>query len=312
MKKKLLPIILCLVNIISYSQSTWQEVYSEGFSHILHCITFSDSLTGYAVGQGGRIVKTTNGGNNWDTLTSCTKQTLFYVCFNDKNTGYACGDGGTIIKTNDGGKTWKLQNILTTDCLNIISIIDKDTVFVFGVRGRMLKTTDGGKNWQSLKKLTFDNITSSQFLNKKIGYFATYGNDSSTLFKTKNTGRIWKKICTTHNEFTEIYFLDTLTGYSTGFFKEIYKTTDGGKSWKKIFQRNEGYIFRNIYFIDSNTGYVCDDNYILNTIDAGKTWVNYSPNSKYHFCYMCINSNGNIYALASFGKKNIILKCIKQ
>jgi photosystem II stability/assembly factor-like uncharacterized protein len=179
MKKIVLLIFLYLMSFAAFSQSTWKEVYSEKKSHLLQCITFPDSLIGYAVGQGGRIVKTLNGGNSWDTIVSGTKQTLFYVCFSDKNIGYACGNSGTIIKTFNGGKTWNLMNTLTTDRLNIIIPIDNDTVFAFGERGRMLKTNDGGKKWQVLKRLTLYDISSAQFLNAKTGFFRSSTNDSN-------------------------------------------------------------------------------------------------------------------------------------
>jgi hypothetical protein len=78
--KKIILIFFLYFGIIeSQAQPIWKEVYSEKFTYILQCITFPDSLNGYAVGQGGRIVKTVNGGNSWDTLVSCTKQTLLYT-----------------------------------------------------------------------------------------------------------------------------------------------------------------------------------------------------------------------------------------
>ena len=216
MKKIILLITFCFIILISYSQSNWQEVYSEKQQYALQNITFSDSLTGYAVGQGGRIVKTTDGGYKWDTLVSNTKKTLFFVYFIDNNTGYACGDGGIIIKTNDGGKIWKIQNTLITDCLNVIRPIDKDTVFAFGVKGTLLKTVDGGKNWQSLKKITFENISSAQLLNSKTGYFISYGSNPTFLFKTNNFGKKWEKN-KVNLETYKIFFIDTLTGYGIEF-----------------------------------------------------------------------------------------------
>jgi hypothetical protein len=59
--------------------------------------------TGYIVGGGGLILKTTNGGTNWVQQISETSVSLHSVYFTDSITGYAVGDGGTILKTINGG-----------------------------------------------------------------------------------------------------------------------------------------------------------------------------------------------------------------
>lgn len=69
----------------------------------LFSIDFLNSYTGYAVGQ--KIIKTTNGGDNWVTLNlfDDTFYSLWSVQFLDSNIGYATGDLGAILKTTDGG-----------------------------------------------------------------------------------------------------------------------------------------------------------------------------------------------------------------
>ena len=57
----------------------------------LYSIYFTDANTGYVVGSEGIILKTTNGGTNWDTLSSGTSWDLTSVYFTDANTGYVVG-----------------------------------------------------------------------------------------------------------------------------------------------------------------------------------------------------------------------------
>jgi photosystem II stability/assembly factor-like uncharacterized protein len=61
------------------------------------------SLTGYAVGQSGTILKTNNAGSPWQQQISGTSQTLNKVFFIDIDNGFIAGDGGIILKTNNGG-----------------------------------------------------------------------------------------------------------------------------------------------------------------------------------------------------------------
>ena len=69
--------------------------------------------TGYAVGDYGTIIKTTDGGETWMTLSSGTTYPLWSVWFTDENKGVVAGnEGGPIItpgfilETFDGGVTW--------------------------------------------------------------------------------------------------------------------------------------------------------------------------------------------------------------
>ncbi len=72
----------------------------------MQSLSFPDSLTGYAVGECGTIIKTTNGGLSWIIQSSGTYETLYAVDFTDPDTGYAVGAEGTILKTTNGGSDW--------------------------------------------------------------------------------------------------------------------------------------------------------------------------------------------------------------
>ncbi|MDL1878934.1 DUF4136 domain-containing protein, partial [Cytophagia bacterium CHB2] len=58
---------------------------------------------GSAVGRGGTILTTTNGGATWVPRTSGTTQVLNAVQIINTTTAVAVGNGGVILKTTDGG-----------------------------------------------------------------------------------------------------------------------------------------------------------------------------------------------------------------
>ena len=64
---------------------------------------FVDDSTGWIVGSGGFIKKTTNAGNEWILQNSGTTLILKSVQFVDQNTGWICGESGLILKTTNGG-----------------------------------------------------------------------------------------------------------------------------------------------------------------------------------------------------------------
>ncbi|MCC5856809.1 MAG: hypothetical protein JJT90_01515, partial [Ectothiorhodospiraceae bacterium] len=69
---------------------------------------------GWAVGDGGTILHTPDGGMNWAAQTSGTTAGLRDLDFVDPLTGWAVGTGGTILHTTDGGMNWAAQTSGTT------------------------------------------------------------------------------------------------------------------------------------------------------------------------------------------------------
>jgi len=80
-------------------------VFFTAISTILGAILFL--RFGYAVGHGQfeSIVKTTNGGETWNTINSKTTSGLNAVYFSDENSGLVFGENGIVLKTTTGGVT---------------------------------------------------------------------------------------------------------------------------------------------------------------------------------------------------------------
>ncbi|MEE9269605.1 MAG: hypothetical protein V3V49_05020, partial [Candidatus Krumholzibacteria bacterium] len=76
---------------------------TSGTTNDLRDVSFTDAMTGTAVGRGGTIIRTTDGGRSWVSQTSGTLSTLLGVSFTDATTGTAVGVGGTILRTTTGG-----------------------------------------------------------------------------------------------------------------------------------------------------------------------------------------------------------------
>jgi len=64
-------------------------------------VSFIDANNGWAVGWCGTILRTTNGGMNWNSQSSGTTNDLMGVFFSDANTGTAVGNYGTILRTSE-------------------------------------------------------------------------------------------------------------------------------------------------------------------------------------------------------------------
>ncbi|MCZ6574991.1 MAG: YCF48-related protein [Gammaproteobacteria bacterium] len=75
----------------------------------LQAVHFVDAERGWAVGDGGTVLATTDGGRTWSVRDAGTTAALWSVDFVDAERGWAVGDGGTVLATTDGGRTWTAQ-----------------------------------------------------------------------------------------------------------------------------------------------------------------------------------------------------------
>ena len=84
---------------------TWKTSIFENFISSIH---FVNENIGF-VGGAGEIFKTTDGGDNWQSVETFTTQSSIHdFHFINEEEGFAV-NGEQIFKTNDGGQTWNLE-----------------------------------------------------------------------------------------------------------------------------------------------------------------------------------------------------------
>jgi len=146
-----------------------------------------DAQTGFASGWSGVLLKTTDGGTHWDSLSSGTTSDLVGICFpGDTLTGYVVGSGGTVLKTTNGGATWVSEPTGVGSYLASVSFPTSSTGYVCGASGTILKTTDGGSTWLKQVSGTASFLWSIQFpVDAQTGYAV---GDSGVILKTTDGG----------------------------------------------------------------------------------------------------------------------------
>ena len=127
------------LQITMLAQEGWFQQTSET-THNLHSVYFVDNNAGWAVGDSGTILNTTDGGANWIPQTIDTMFSLYSVHFENNNTGWAVGyeydvDVGVILKTTDGGTNWDYQTIDTISLFRSVHFVDNNTGWVVGWGG---------------------------------------------------------------------------------------------------------------------------------------------------------------------------------
>lgn len=90
--------------------------------------------TAWAVGDGGAILRSTDGGLTWIAQASGTSENLYAVHFADAQRGAAVGRRGTVVVTADGGATWTPRPLGRDVFLGAVAV-DAGAVTVAGEDG---------------------------------------------------------------------------------------------------------------------------------------------------------------------------------
>ncbi len=115
-------------------------------------IFFVNDFVGYVSSESGRVLKTTNQGNNWISVfvlgITDDFQSLHFV---NENTGFVVGEGSTIVKTTDGGASWEALISPSNWTLNDVHFINDNTGYAVGGGGTIIKTTNGSTSFSGIR-----------------------------------------------------------------------------------------------------------------------------------------------------------------
>lgn len=138
---------------------------------------------------------------------------------------------------------WQPQSVQTTASFRALSVASPDVVWIGGTKGTFVRTTDGGQSWQT----------------------GTVPDASDC-------------------DFRDVQAIDAQTALlmSAGPAEKgqarIYKTTNAGQTWQRVYQTSQtGVFFDGMAFWDDRHGIVFSDPvegkwFVLTTDDGGRTW----------------------------------------
>ncbi len=276
MKKIILLFIIIQISN-HFAEAQW-VMQNSGTSSFLRDVEFLNRNTGWAVGDGGVILKTTNGGINWLNITNpAVGKPLFSIHLVDSNICYVVGWFETIIKSTDGGTSWiviRNNEWGFGSSYDAVFFIDENTGWIAGTGQKILRTTNGGDSITT-DYLFAGNLHDMYFKDALTGIVTGSGTD---MFKTTNGGLSWNNIVMPIGfripDFYKITFVNDLTGWVAGSDRRIFKTTSFGDTWSYIDSIAVNPQMRCAEFIDKNTGFVGgEQGYLFKSTDGGENFV---------------------------------------
>jgi photosystem II stability/assembly factor-like uncharacterized protein len=269
-----------------------------------------DPYTFYVAGANGGIFKTTNGGTTWEPLfdhqavlsigaieIAPSNPNVIYVGTGEENPRNNASFGNGVYRSDDGGMTWRHLGLPDSDRIARIRIDrrDPDVAYVCAMghewgpndeRG-VYKTTDGGRNWKRV--LFLDQQTACSDID----------------VDPDNSNVIYAGMWT----FRRYAWLLESGGRQTA----LYKSVDGGATWKKLTNGIPAMLDRIgvavarsepdvVYMVSETPNY---EGELWRSEDAGASWrvVNKDPNINFRpFYYADIrvdpNDPNRVYSLS--------------
>lgn len=253
----------------------------------LNDVFFRDASNGWAVGDGGTIIHTGDGGATWGPQSSGVTQTLNAVHFSSDTTGWAVGDGGVILRTGDGGTGWAPQTSGTTNDLNEVAFgADHLAGLAVGDAETVLASADGGDTWQaktspapSMARTGTPTPTDLHALYMSSDTTAWVGGTGGLLALTGNGGTSWaRKYSGSTNTFYDIEINEDGRVWAVGAWGTVRVSADEGATWNGPWISGEH--FYDIEFVPGNpfVGWIVGgDNAIFSTVDGGPNWERQYP-----------------------------------
>ena len=271
----------------------------------------SGGTNAWAVGENGKIARSSNTGASWTPVSSPTTSRLVFLEFTNSQFGWSAGDAGAVLRTTDGGLTWTRLDPGTG--ANVTSLSASETANAWIHAGDLRRTRDGGARWSALRTLASDALLAVTMPSLTNGWAGgKYGSilvtadggrrwpgqvpvagaintldsvdiahvwalSSGSLQRTIDGGANWATY-TAPGGATDMDFVDATRGWLVAG-SSIYRTTNGGQNWTEQYASTDYTQLKAIAFADAQRGWVIAikpgfpaEHITLRTTNGGQTW----------------------------------------
>ena len=313
------------------SQGNWTKL-NTSCSKALWTLCFIDSVCGWAAGDDGTIIHTTDGGRTWVKQESHTLNQITCITFINRNLGWASScnytsvpSGTILLMTTNGGTTWSSRSYPEENAfISCITFLDPLNGWVGGSPHILSKTSDGGITWQPAyiepSPLSKFPVLKIKFFNQKYGYACGGIFDvAGVIWRTTDGGDSWRAIdpaCAPADEVLDLHISDSLKVIGAGgdpdyeFGVGLIRST--GDDLNFVY-REQGFKGRAncIGFLDENEAWCSlgERNMFLYSRDGGYNWSEMSTPGQTFVTSLAFPDSRHGYASGSNGE---ILKYIQS
>ncbi|MEQ8266045.1 MAG: YCF48-related protein [Parvibaculum sp.] len=179
--------------------ATWKQAAQVPTQATLTGVTFVNKDIGFAVGHDATVIRTKDGGENWDLVYNDTESEMAFmtVYFEDENRGFAMGAFSFIVETTDGGNTWNertlSEGLLDDYHLNKLFADKDENLYIAAEFGVVYRSGDKGRTFERIQTQYEGSFWGGFGMSDgSVMVFGMRGN----AFRSHDDGQTWEKVDT--------------------------------------------------------------------------------------------------------------------
>ncbi|MDX9757720.1 MAG: YCF48-related protein [Bacteroidota bacterium] len=263
---------------ISLTESAFVDAYP-------YVIEFVDASTGFIAGDGGRILRTEDGGQSWSIVHGIGYiGTITDVIFTDDDHGIATTYSSTVLLTTNGGRRWDNAIPSSDHACDAIAASPDGTLFLVATTHSydfdLFVSTDHGRSWELRSRLPLQYTSSNPEMAQRILAIsdndilvgATYG----LLLRSTDGGRSWDRRTVQSSQTSQFSSGTALFHFPPATFiylqsNGLQYSTDGGNTWEGRLTPRARTLWE-AQFVTPDVGYGLISGEFARTTDGGKNW----------------------------------------
>jgi photosystem II stability/assembly factor-like uncharacterized protein len=207
----------------------------------------------------------------------------------------AVGERGVAVLSDDGGHTWRQASVPVSVSLTRVKFVTQKSGWIVGHSGVVLHTADGGETWtrqlegKAAAKLAVDAMQAN----------ADHAGASNAAAQRLLADAQRLQTEGPDKPFLDLYFQDEKTGFVVGAYGMIFRTEDGGATWKAWMDHVDNQRGMHIYAISAqgSTIYLAgEQGLFLRSTDGGAKFTSVATPYK-----------GTFFTIALLPTKEVIL-----
>lgn len=283
--------------------NTWRQA-SVPVSSDLVAVSFPSEQYGWAVGHGGVVLHSRDGGETWEKQLDGKDATRLILDY--------YGKAGPGAELPEAAMYLEREQVLIgyggTQPLMAVHFVDEQVGYVAGLFNRLLHTRDGGKTWQPWQH-RIDNPNELHFYSMTA--------DSQAIYLVGEQGSVWRM------RHGEDRFVEKPTGYDGTLFGavsngqtlvafgmrgSVFRSEDAGDSWTRAKSYTQAGITSGAFLADGTLllGSLSGD--VARSVDKGETFKSVKLAKSMPFFGLTATPSGNVTLVGAAGVLNQAVK----
>jgi len=268
----------------------WQRPLPQG--NFILDYAFVDDSHGWAVGQGGTVLATSDGGATWNRQPSGTTLDIGLAAFPSATAGWLVSELGELLRTADGGASWKRVSYGRNDFVLALGASDADNAWLTTTLGAGFVTRDGGATWRQIAQAPGDTYRFAFASTTDVWSLPPFFDAQPSLAHSLDGGATWTTVALPpvppgfSGYSDDMLIVDPMHALVVGFEsglqdpldptsfvsrRTLRLTADAGATWQTVQPPANGASFT-WRLADATTVIAVSDSLVQRTQDNGASW----------------------------------------